>query len=333
MGKRAYSIVITQDNDGSVIWLDNTDYNADIAFEYTGGTKLLTSGGVEATVTISDEKKDATRVYKTDSTGLANNEDSYTMTPKDGNFQNDRVLGEIILTKSDLDQLRQNTPRSASSSAVSGTAPHGEASIEGAVYDLYAAADILHPDGVTGVVDYSKIVDSSGKPIWHTTVRTNSGWDESYLPILAKDHLVASAEIKDGKLVFGNLYLGRYYLVERATGIVLPVDNRDFFAWYRLQQAFMQLADTPKLCAAASIINYGTSDDRFTDFRAWLVMQGRAVYLAALADPDRLARMRVSFGEAEWELCGYIAMYAYAGKKYLDLFRPDAPDGQALRRR
>lgn len=229
LGKRGYYIEITKANDGSVIWLDNTDYNADIAIEYTGGTKLLTSGGVEATVTISDEKKDATRVYKTDSTGLANNEDSYTMTPKDGNFQNDRVLGEIILTKSDLDQLRQNTPRSASSSAVSGTAPHGEASIEGAVYDLYAAADIQHPDGVTGVVDYSKIVDSSGEPIWHTTVRTNNGWDESYLPILAKDHLVASAEIKDGKLVFGNLYLGRYYLVERATGIVLPVDTNSKF--------------------------------------------------------------------------------------------------------
>ena len=69
------------------------------------------------------------------------------------------------------------------------------------------------------------------------------------------------------------------------------------------------------------------------DFRAWLVMQGWAVYLSALADPDRLARMRVPFGEAEWELCGYIAMYAYTGRKYLALFRPDAPDGQALRRR
>ena len=61
--------------------------------------------------------------------------------------------------------------------------------------------------------------------------------------------------------------------------------DREFFAWYRLQEAFMQLADTPKLCAAASIINYGTSDDRFMDFRAWLVMQGRAVYLSALAAP------------------------------------------------
>ena len=229
LGKRAYYIEITKDNDGSVIWLDNADYNADIATSYTGGTKLLTSDGTEATVTIHDKPQDAGRTYVTDSTGLANNEDSYTMIPQDNVFQNDRVLGEIILAKSDLDQLRHDTPRSASSSAVPGTVPHGEASIEGAVYDLYAAEDILHPDGVSGVVDYSKITYEDGTPVWHTTVRTNSGWDDSYLPILSKDHLVASAEIKDGLLVFSNLYLGKYYLVERATGIVLPVDTGSKF--------------------------------------------------------------------------------------------------------
>ena len=37
--------------------------------------------------------------------------------------------------------------------------------------------------------------------------------------------LVASAQIKDGKLAFANLYMGRYYLVERATGLVLPIDG------------------------------------------------------------------------------------------------------------
>ena len=138
-------------------------------------------------------------------------------------------------------------------------------------------------------------------------------------------------------------------LIERAQQVAAPqneasmmealfweltkLPDRELFSWYRLQQAFMQLADTPKLCTAAAVINYGTSDDRFYDFRSWLVMQGRAVYLSSLADPDRLAGMRVPFGEAEWELCGYIAMYAYTGRKYLALFRPDAPDGQALRRR
>lgn len=230
LGKRAYYIEITKENDGSVIWLDNADYNADIAIGYTGGTKLLTSDGVETTVTIHGEKQDAGRTYVTDSTGLANNEDSYTMAPKDNVFQNDRVLGEIILAKSDLDQLRP-TPMAENGEdwEVPGTDPHGEASIEGAVYDLYAAEDICHPDGVSGVVDYSKITDQDGNPIWHTTVRTNSGWDDGYLPILSKDHLVASAEIKDGMLVFSNLYLGKYYLVERATGIVLPVDTNSKF--------------------------------------------------------------------------------------------------------
>ena len=230
LGKRAYHLLITADNDGSVIWLDNADYNADIATSYTGGTKLLTSDGQEATVTIYDQPQDAGRTYVTDSTGLANNEDSYTMTPEDGVFQNDRVLGEIILIKSDLDQMRPNPMAENDEDwEVPGTAPHGEASIEGAVYDLYAAEDILHPDGVSGVVDYSKITYEDGTPIWHTTVRTNSGWDDSYLPILSKDHLVASAEIKDGLLVFSNLYLGEYYLVERATGLVLPVDTNSKF--------------------------------------------------------------------------------------------------------
>ena len=214
-GKRAYAFTISKDNDGSVIDLSNEDYNADIGTADSGGTLLRTPEGNTVTVTLYDAPQDATRTYTTDSTGLANNEDSYTSTPVSGKFTNDRVIGEIVLTKSDLDQAVEGAD----------TALHGTASIEGAVYDLYAAEDIQHPDGVSGVVNYSKIVDANGNPIWHTTVLTNGGWDTDYLPVLAKDHLVASAEIRDGVLAFANLYLGKYYLVERATGIVLPVDG------------------------------------------------------------------------------------------------------------
>ncbi len=92
------------------------------------------------------------------------------------------------------------------------------------MYDLYAAENITQPDGVTGIVDYSKITDANGAPIWHTTVLTNGGWDTDYLPILQKDRLVASAKITDGKLAFANLYMGRY-LIERTTGLVLPIDG------------------------------------------------------------------------------------------------------------
>ena len=211
MGKRAYYIEITEANDNAVLWLDNADYNADILTADKGGTKLVTSGGVETTVSIYSTAKDSTRTYSTDNSGKAANEDSYTTTATDGVMKNDRTLGEISISKVDLDAAKY-------------VENHGNAALDGAVYDLYAAEDITHPDGVTGVVDYSKIVDADGNPIWHTTIRDNGGqWVSDYLPVLKKDHLVASAKIEDGWLTFANLYLGKYYVVERSTGTVIPL--------------------------------------------------------------------------------------------------------------
>ena len=203
LGKRAYYIEITEANDNAVLWLDNADYNADILTADKGGTKLVTSGGVETTVSIYSTAKDSTRTYSTDN--------SYTVTATDGVMKNDRTLGEISISKVDLDAAKY-------------VENHGNAALDGAVYDLYAAEDITHPDGVTGVVDYSKIVDANGNPLWHTTIRDNSGqWVNDYLPILKKDHLVASAKIEGGWLTFANLYLGKYYVVERSTGTVIPL--------------------------------------------------------------------------------------------------------------
>lgn len=214
LGKRAYYVEITADNNNSVLWLGNGDYNADIATGDKGGTKLVTSGDVETTVTIYDSPKDASRSYTTDASGKAANEDDYTTTAADGIMKNDRTLGEISISKVDLDAQRY----------ITGDAAHGNAVLDGAVYDLYAAEDITHPDGVTGVVDYSKIVDANGNPIWHTTIRDNSGqWISDYLPVLKKDNLVATAKIEDGWLTFSNLYLGKYYVVERSTGTVIPL--------------------------------------------------------------------------------------------------------------
>ena len=211
LGKRAYAFEITKAQDGQTIWLGNADYNADISTTNSGGTLIDTGEGV-VTITFGDRNADKT--YTTDPTGIANNEDSYTMHANANKMQNDRVLGNITLSKVDLDAARYLAAGS-----------NGDTTLEGAVYDLYAADTIEHPDGVSGVVDYSKITDANGQPIWHTTVLTNGGWDTDYLPILQKDRLVASAKITDGKLAFANLYMGRYYLVERATGLVLPIDG------------------------------------------------------------------------------------------------------------
>ena len=211
LGKRAYAFEITKALDGQTIWLGNADYNADISTTNSGGTLIDTSEGV---VTITFGNRNADKTYATDPTGIANNEDSYTMHANADKMQNDRVLGNILLTKVDLDAAQYLAADS-----------NGDTTLEGAVYDLYAADAIEHPDGVSGVVDYSKITDANGTPTWHTTVLTNGGWDTDYLPILQKDRLVASAQIRDGKLAFANLYMGRYYLVERATGLVLPIDG------------------------------------------------------------------------------------------------------------
>lgn len=175
-GKRVYAFEITKALDGQTIRLGNADYNADITTTNSGGTLIDTGEGI---VTINIGDKTADKTYDTDPTGIASNEDSYTMHASADKMQNDRVLGNILLTKVDLDAARYLAAGS-----------NGDTTLEGAVYDLYTAENIAHPDGVTDIVDYSKITNANGAPIWHTSVLTNGGWDTDYLPILQKDRLV-----------------------------------------------------------------------------------------------------------------------------------------------
>ena len=247
LGKRAYAFEITKALDGQTIWLGNADYNADISTTNSGSTLIDTGEGV---VTITFGIRNADKTYATDPTGIANNEDSYTMHANADKMQNDRVLGNILLTKVDLDAARYLAAGS-----------NGDTTLEGAVYDLYAADTIEHPDGVSGVVDYSKTTDANGTPIWHTTVLTNGGWDTDYLPILQKDRLVASAKITDGKLAFANLYMGRYYLVERATGLVLPIDgNGKLYVTGKYPQLNKKLERTGKYS------NLARKNNEYTDY-------------------------------------------------------------------
>ena len=247
LGKRAYAFEITKALDGQTIWLGNADYNADITTANSGGTLIDTGEGI---VTITFGSRNADKTYTTDPTGIASNEDSYTMHTNADKMQNDRVLGNILLTKVDLDAARYLAAGS-----------NGDTTLEGAVYDLYAADTIEHSDGVSGVVDYSKITDANGQPIWHTTILTNGGWDTDYLPILQKDRLVASAKITDGKLAFINLYMGRYYLVERATGLVLPIDgNGKLYITGKYPQLNKKLERTGKYSSLA------TKGGEYTDY-------------------------------------------------------------------
>ena len=85
-------------------------------------------------------------------------------------------------------------------------------------------------------------------------------------------------------------------------------------------QSYRNKANFPKMVAAACIINDGSSDDRFTDFRNWLIMQGYDAYRQALIDPDNLAALNIPFRDTEWMGCGNVAWYAYAGQKLRTYF-------------
>ena len=86
------------------------------------------------------------------------------------------------------------------------------------------------------------------------------------------------------------------------------------------------------LWTAASVMLDGCTDDGFTDFRGWLIAQGRDVYLAALKDPDTLADVPV-YGDGCFESLAYIGGIAYeklTGKDVYDAF--DRPTYEKLKR-
>ena len=73
--------------------------------------------------------------------------------------------------------------------------------------------------------------------------------------------------------------------------------------------------------AAGFIINSGCSDDGFTDFRGWLIAQGKAIYESALDDPETLVDVASVIateygpqGLADLEAMNYVAKYAYRKK-------------------
>ena len=80
--------------------------------------------------------------------------------------------------------------------------------------------------------------------------------------MLEKDHLVASAEIKDGWLTFSNLYLGKYYIVERGTGVVIPVED----GVYKLSGTYPDIDAKTKEPTGTTSPLATNSDGQYTDY-------------------------------------------------------------------
>ena len=105
-------------------------------------------------------------------------------------FENDRTTAKIQIEKVDKETGK--------------AIPQGDASLEGAVYGLYAREDINHPDKMTGV-------------------------------IFKKNDLVATLTTdKEGKCEIDNLYLGKYYVKEitPSEGYLLDEEEHDVICDY-----------------------------------------------------------------------------------------------------
>ena len=81
--------------------------------------------------------------------------------------------------------------------------------------------------------------------------------------------------------------------------------------FHNIFQAYMDLAEPFGLWDAASIIKEnGCTLEGFINFRAWLIAQGKEVYMNALRDPDTLADVE-PYGDCSFESIAYVGNDVY----------------------
>ena len=111
--------------------------------------------------------------------------------------------------------------------------------------------------------------------------------------------LIAGAKRECGQDMDASLQ----WLTERLTALG-PQQAQDF---HDILHGYKHLAYKYGLWTAATMMcGDGCSDDGFMDFRAWLIAQGKEVYLAALEDPDSLADVE-PYGGCQFESFSYVA--------------------------
>ena len=114
---------------------------------------------------------------------------------------NERTLGAVELIKYDTESESEKA--------------QGDASLDGAVYGIYAAEDIVHQDRMTGIIiDKDELVQTA--VIGKTPKRNSSGYilnEDETRHIAQKQKTIAYVDTP-GRTLFGDLELGSYYIKE-----------------------------------------------------------------------------------------------------------------------
>ncbi len=101
--------------------------------------------------------------------------------------------------------------------------------------------------------------------------------------------------------------------LSKLTALLQQREAEQIVAFQAIYDMVHENAYRHNLVAAADLINDGISDDGFDYFRDWLISQGRAVYDAALANPDSLADV-ITSEYVEFELFRSVAHDVYQAK-------------------
>ena len=73
-------------------------------------------------------------------------------------------------------------------------------------------------------------------------------------------------------------------------------------------------AYTWDLWAAAYIMNGGCSDDCFSDFRGWLIGQGKEIFESGMQNAESLVELKHDMDNDDWEGLSYVARDVYEKK-------------------
>ena len=91
---------------------------------------------------------------------------------------------------------------------------------------------------------------------------------------------------------------------------LLRMQPEQVLKFHAIMHGYQEAAYKYGLWTAASLLMDGCTDDLFIDFRAWLIAQGKTVYMAALENPDSLAKVE-QYGDCEFEMLSYVGNEAY----------------------
>ena len=101
-------------------------------------------------------------------------------------------------------------------------------------------------------------------------------------------------------------------LAEKVHAALQQLQPGEIHAFHSILCEKLRSSYSRQLWGAAYLINGGCSDDGFEYFRCWLISRGRAVFDAAIVEPDSLANVVDPDNDChECESLLYVALKAY----------------------